>query len=849
MDNEQNKNVDPNPEQDPASDRNQGQTPDLDLSDIFDIDVSSTLQQSKDGDFPSNNDDFFKILDIPLEEPLSNNKKSSQSTSNPYSKYISNLQTVLLAAIIVIVSILAYKVIKMQSSSNAGYNNQLDRASNEQNQIDPTQQDTNIKTPKVKINKALSLKHANNLFEHSDYEAALSAYQELSKKIAKQNNDQLVSDLLNMKMAKCFDELNHPDQAEKLYRIACTSDSPALAAIGYYYRALIEFERKLDFEARTYAYNALALCRGASVNPQWALKLQKNCRMLIAMSLTRRVLTLSDFDSDIPKSFWTLSKDVDPTDDMANGNLQEFLESGAEHFSTALLGPKVTNIDQDNTNQYYEVVCKNSPAEEALARFASKSSAQLIWNLDETSLQLRKKALSVYLPGVTINEFADIAAGCASLQANISKTDGKLQITITSPMNYTDLSEHLDKLNNTAVDFWKSFSIKYYNDSKVIAKSHYALGMLNALKGNTNQAISEFKLVSNQFAYSSLAPYALLNSSRVKAQMHDYSGAKDDLMQLVEQYNMTTIAQKACLYLADATYDAGLYDQAAKNYRKVYNLNYSKESKTAAALGAAKAHYKKGEYLAAEDWVTRYINMSRKKDTSQLHHAYLLLGKTELALNKTKEAFSAFKHAMARRLNSNERELIIAAMLESNLDKLEPVQALDIITMIEQQPLSQDEVIKTMLLHSHILSKMYLPEKAIIMIDESVEFIPDADLKARAYKQLGDYYLQINSIKKAHQYFSKALVITEPGHTANQITLNLAELSLKLDNLNDAIAKAEQILTLDCLPQIHTRAIEILAKCYKKQQNYEKAIDVLCRDIEMDQKNKERETVFERIDL
>jgi len=141
---------------------------------------------------------------------------------------------------------------------------------------------------------------------------------------------------------------------------------------------------------------------------------------------------------------------------------------------------------------------------------------------------------------------------------------------------------------------------------------------LLAQEGQLTNAIAEYKLVANHFSQTALAPYALLNSSKLKANLHDYSGAREDLAQLVEQYPDTEFYGQACLNLADATKKAGLVNEAERLYRKVYNLGLSLESQTTSALGAGSCSYEAQDYEAAAKWLTRYLNLAKDRTDAEL---------------------------------------------------------------------------------------------------------------------------------------------------------------------------------------------------------------------------------------
>ena len=139
------------------------------------------------------------------------------------------------------------------------------------------------------------------------------------------------------------------------------------------------------------------------------------------------------------------------------------------------------------------------------------------------------------------------------------------------------LSEQLSVCSEQAISLWHQFLLRFDQDASA-GNVHFALGLLYAQTQDIPKAIAEFKLVANRFTHSALVPFALLNSSRLKTNIKDYSGAREDLLQLVEQYPDAAVADEAVFYLADATMKASLFSEARPLYEKLYNLNLSPQS-------------------------------------------------------------------------------------------------------------------------------------------------------------------------------------------------------------------------------------------------------------------------------
>jgi len=695
----------------------------------------------------------------------------------------------------------------------------------------------NAQSPTLQDDDAapLSLKLANDLFMQDDYQGSFRSYERLDQALSQEPKQQLMHSFLKARMAICLKKMNDADQAEKLLRIVSADDSCPMAAMADYQRALIEFERKQYLEARTCAYRAMALCEAVTADADWALTLKKDCHFLIALALTRRVVSLSDIDSDIPVKLWRTSQHADFGCDREELELEAFLKSGNAKLKQALMGPKVKKLKVADTVEHFEVISNIAPAEELFARFASNANTRLVWPPLKGQGELRRRPMSLFLPDVTSEEFFSIAAGCVGLLATVDSKTKQPTLIITNPSDYTDLSSHLSSIADEALERWQEFIIKYHEDKR-LPNAYFACGIIYQARGRTVDAIGQYKLVANRYAQSSLAPYALLNSSKIKADLHDYTGAKEDLKQLVEQYHQTAVAQTACLHLADAAFKAGLYDEAANSYCKVYNLDDSLESRTAAALGAARALFAAGDYALAETWIIRHINLggplATQQNQTELYSAYLLLGEAQLEQGKRTEAFNAFKLALHEELTLKDRTEIVTALLKCDLDKLEPIQALDLLEALQAQGLSPQQSTEAILMKCRILRQMHLAQKALATLNDRFDYILQPQLRAKAYFEVGLLFIDTGQIENAHRCFAKLLAITEPGSLADQATLKLAELSLKLNKNDKAIELCSQLLDRQISGDFRQAAVRIMAQAYKKQNNYEKAINLLVEQAE-----------------
>jgi tetratricopeptide (TPR) repeat protein len=426
------------------------------------------------------------------------------------------------------------------------------------------------------------------------------------------------------------------------------------------------------------------------------------------------------------------------------------------------------------------------------------------------------------MPTVTTQQFVTAAAGCAGLLALLQDSG---IVNIFDPADLSSLSDHVDLLSQQAISLWRQFLLTFYEDKR-IPNAHFALGLLESQKGRLAESIAEYKLVANRFSRSALAPYALLHSSKLKANLNDYYGASEDLKQLVEQYPDTEIASQSYLHLADATMKAQLYDEAGRLYRKIYNLDLSLEAQTTSALGAAKCFYEKKDYENAAKWLARYISLTTDSSSSNLYSAYSLLGKSYLALKKTKQACDAFQYALSGGLKWLSREEYVqtlSVLVKTHMEQEQLIEALDALKNAPSTAFSQQDSIEILLLRSKIFRALGLLDKAIATIGDQAEYISDPALKAKLSFESANCQIAKGNLELARKSLTEILIFVEPGLLAHEIALKLADVCSKLDQNSQTISICSQLLDLDTSPQIKQKTLELLAAAYKRQKNYDKA--------------------------
>ena len=674
----------------------------------------------------------------------------------------------------------------------------------------------------------LSLEVARNFYLQKDYGNAYVAYNQLSQSLPETAEVELLRDFLQLKMTLCLRAAGNHDQANSLFRTLSQSHSPVVRVVANYNLSLAEVQKKQYLKARTRAYQTIAMVEAVDFDKDWAVSLQRDCHFLVAESMTRNILSLCDADTDLPSRLWSSPGEVDPFINLNEAQLRALLNSDSKQLTEGLLSPQIQKLEHQGVPPRWSVVAYGASVEELLTRFAANADLDISWVHHKTPAEeparnaVRKRPVSLYLPTATAQQAIEVAAGHVGLLAHL---DEKGLVKISNPADYSSLSEHVHLLIQDTISLWRKFLLTFHNDQR-IPNAHFTLGLLHAQEGQLTNAISEYKLVANQFSQTSLAPYALLNSSKLKANLHDYSGAQEDLTQLVEQYPDTEFYGQACLNLADATRKAGGLNEAERLYRKVYNLGLSLELQIASALGAGRCSYEAQDYETATKWLTQYLKLAKDRTGADFYLAYFLLGKTNLALGKPQQASLAFQYALSGPAGCLTREIYVetvSALVETQIQLEHFVDALALLEGVHPWQFSKKESIEILMLKGKVLRFMGLPDEAIAALGDIAEYLPDSQLKTRVSFELVNCYIAKGDLEFAHKKLAEILISAAPGPLAHEIALELAEVCLKLGQNSQTVFVCLQLLDSAVSARIKQKALKVLAAAYSRQKKFDDA--------------------------
>lgn len=818
-------------------------TPEEDLTSDMEQSDLGIHQELSEYELFAGDEDFYNLLEessrqMPVVQSAVKSQAPQGLSQFTFQRF-SKLQKILAVSILAVVSMLLYVLFKSPSRSVAGSASipadQSMQPAQQQSISSPSVSGSGQVTP-AQIHESepmllptqpLSLKVARNYVLQKEYDRAFAAYNALRETLPA--GEELLKDYFQLKMALCAKQVNDFEQASRLLAMACQSRSPVVRIVANYHLCLLEIQRKRFLRARTRAYNTIALIKTVDFDDDWALSFECDCSFLVAECLTRHILLLSSTDTDLPGDLWGKpTASSDPFGNLNETELRRFLSSGSEQLGRGLLDPEIRKLEDQEGLPRWSVTSFGAPVEELLAKFAAGADIDIHWAFQGTAGSnsaegsARQRPVSIYLPAATSQQIVLTAAGCAGLLADIEREPGRQKVIIHDPAEYSSLKQHISFLSEQAVSLWQKFVLTFYSDRR-LGNAHFLMGLLHSQTGLPIEAIAEYKLVANRFSQMPLAPFALLHSSKLKASLRDYPGAREDLKQLIEQYPDVEIYGQAYLRLADATMEAGLNAEAARLYQRVYNFGLSTESKTASAIGAARCLYETNAYQEAAKWLTRYLDLAGNDENKNLYSAYFLLGQSNLAMGKYQQACDAFEYALEEQSSREQYVEAIASLVKGHIEQEHFVEALDTLESVRTVALSEEQSVEMLLLKCRIFRMLGLIDTAIVSLRDRAEFISDSQLNAKISFELAQCHIARGNLESARSGLSEILAAVEPGPLAQQVAIELAGVCLKLERGSQAVSVCLQLLDSDVSEQKKQQVLKMLAAAYNQQKNYDKA--------------------------
>jgi tetratricopeptide (TPR) repeat protein len=738
------------------------------------------------------------------------------------SRAISNPRSLVILNIIAISAIAVYIILKPDPRSTTAQTINQTTAKQIQTEVPSSNLHTlrydrlQDRGANIAFEHGISWRRAEQLYDARRYIEAYEVFRQLAKNLnTNRPGDEYVRDFMHLKMVVCLQQAGEQSASNEHLTVALQSGSPAVRALANYHLIFTENHKKDYLSARMRAYRTLSLLK--TVKDAVPESFEADCYFMIAECLTKHVLLLSNEDEPLPGKFWLDTLTTESVQEMEQEQLWSLLERGIAELNDAVLVPQVKRQSHLSVGLRWSAICNEAPLEELLTRFASSAELNLQWQTNTD--QERLKPTTLFLPTTSEQMIAEVSAGSTGLIAQLDAES----IRIYNPKIYDNLDEYNALLVREAILVWRRFLLQHRGDYRT-PNAHFALGLLQEHAGEHLAALGEYKLLSSHYAQNPLAPFALLNSSKLKTNMLDYTGASKDLTELIIQYPDCKVADKASLYLAEATMQAGLYDQAIKMFLKVYNLDLNPDSQKQATFGLGKCFFETQNYEDAKKWLSEAIKLIDNPVDERLCPAYFMLGKTEIELGNYEQASTALRKALQGLESKEEYIRITLCLVNTEMSQQNFVGALNILENVPVSQLSQEYACEVLIAKAYIFREIGITDTAISLLRRKIEFIADSELRARLSFELSKCYRQTGDFRIARKEVTDAIADLPSGAIAQQAKLLLADVSIELGEYEHARQVCLQFLNAGGYDEENrNEALELLGRAYTKLDKLDKA--------------------------
>ncbi len=683
-------------------------------------------------------------------------------------------------------------------------------------QIQPPKKETAEIEPVVKTEYEgpVSLASAEELFTKQNYSQAFYIYEKLDENLTTNiPSDKLLSDYLHLKMALSLDKYKGDIESKKYFEVATSSSSPFVKALANYHLAFKQIKSGKYLQARQSAYQTLGLieCFREFIDTEF----EADCYFIVCESLTREVLAINNRSTELPADGWTSGIEFHNFVPKQQEQLREILAAGMEEISQGSIIPKVFSTEHTHIGTRYSAIAKNAPIEEILEKTASTAGQNIDWM--ETSKNQTSVPVTIYSSNITAELIAENTAGAAGLIARFDIPT----IKIFNPESYNSLDLQKELLTQEAISVWRRFSMRYRNDERVANASYCGAVMLDCI-GLADSAINHYNRTASHYVHSSVAPYALLNSAKLRIQLMDYSGAEQDLTQLVMQYRQSDIANEAYLELARASMSSGHYGQAVKSFVRLYNTDISEHVRAKAALGAGQCYFELKDFEQANQWLTNCVKYDGSVDIDYTP-VYLLLGKSKIETREFDQASAALKNSLKGNLPNEESVNILIELAVVHTRQGNYISAMDTIESVDVENLPQELMVETVIAKSYILRSSELASSSIPSLRNYLAFISDLKLRSKMSFELAKCYYDSLDYKSACDELMNALNEPASMEQANDISLYLGKVYIKLGSYQDCIDICNNLLEMENRSDIRKEVFKLLGDSYSKLEDYKMA--------------------------
>ena len=658
---------------------------------------------------------------------------------------------------------------------------------------------------------AYSLRLLEEAFAEGEYTAAMDQASRLVSAMDAESPKDVLTDFVRLRYAQCCQRTARFEEATAGLSAAAESPSPLVRGLALAERARGGLASGQYLNARMYAYQAMA---AVGALPQ-AGPLATACDFLAAEALTHKVLTFHGAARLLPKA------DVAVPDPVASAETTEavraLLAAGMARFRQAAAGVRATSPNgTGGAVNRWSVTSQAAPLDAILHRVAAPSALDVAWaDVDPSA---RRRPVRLDLSQASDTRVIEVACGAAGLVARLTGEEA----VIHDPRTERSAAALQALLAKEAVSMWRRRLLDERDDPGH-ERAHFALALIAEYQGDTASAIAEYALLARRYEMSPLAPVALLRSAGIAIDLRDYAGARRRLLQLLNRDPDYPDADAVYLRLGHATLQAGLYENAADTYRRLYYWELSREAQAGGAFGAGKAYHLLGRHDEAVKWLERYRLVARGMPHADRAEAEYRLGASLLALAEPDRGQAALRRARAADPAQPLRADVTLTLAESLGDTSAYPEALALVARVPDEGAPAAKVDEAVLLEARLLRRMGLADRAVRALARQRDEASSEEATVRIDMELAHCYVALDQPDEARRLLDVAVARLEPGPIAQAATADLAELHLADGRTRQAATLARSLLARSPGETIRRRALGILGRAYLAAQDYERA--------------------------
>jgi len=416
---------------------------------------------------------------------------------------------------------------------------------------------------------------------------------------------------------------------------------------------------------------------------------------------------------------------------------------------------------------------------------------------------------------------AEIACGQAGLIARFTGDE----VVVYDPGALATEAERRSLICREAFSAWRRLMLRWPQPATA-APGHLLLAALYEAMGQTASALSEYRYIPQAYPREDAAAEALLRCGRLKMSLLDYTGARSDLLEMLDRYPDHPQTANVHLSLAECELQLGDATRACQLYMRLYDLGVSSKSRQAASLGAARCLFRLKRPAEAAVWVGRYLSAGHGTDAHGRARARSLLARCHSATGHPARAIAELQRALADETPAEDRVELLLELSEVLAAGEQCGRALVVMGNLDPERLDGEQRYRYVTALARLYQRSGLDDKAAGLLRRQMGRTLEPARWARLAVELARCRAAAGDCEDARLILVEAVGKLPPGPEARGAVCDLAEICLSERRYEQAMAVARQLIEAD-EPDIRTRAKKVLAEAHLTRREYRRAAECL----------------------